>query len=182
MDVQMWTNGGPGCSSAIGLFMELGTTISFVEHVTFLTKQLGPCRISDASGPKHFEHSWNEHTNIFFVDQPIGVGFSYADHGESVVSIPSLNSVITPLYFTQSTTEEAAIDIAFLSATFFEHFSELKGREFHMAGESYGGRYIPLFASAVHDLNPRLEKAGFAPVNLSSILIGDNYGQVCYIC
>jgi carboxypeptidase C (cathepsin A) len=72
----------------------------------------------------------------------------------------------------QSTTEEAAIDIAFLSATFFEHFSELKGREFHMAGESYGGRYIPLFASAVHDLNPRLEKAGFAPVNLTSILIG----------
>jgi carboxypeptidase C (cathepsin A) len=42
-----------------------------------------------------------------------------------------------------------------------------------MAGESYGGRYIPLFASAVHDLNPRLEKAGFAPVNLSSIMVGN---------
>jgi carboxypeptidase C (cathepsin A) len=41
-----------------------------------------------------------------------------------------------------------------------------------MAGESYGGRYLPLFASAIYDLNPRLEKAGFTPVNLSSILIG----------
>jgi carboxypeptidase C (cathepsin A) len=41
-----------------------------------------------------------------------------------------------------------------------------------MASESYGGRYIPLFASAVHDLNPRLVKAGFAPVNLTSVMIG----------
>jgi carboxypeptidase C (cathepsin A) len=73
----------------------------------------------------------------------------------------------------QSTTEEAAIDAAALSFVFFEHFSELKGNAFHMSGESYGGRYIPLFASAVHDLNPRLVKAGFDAVNLSSVLIGN---------
>jgi carboxypeptidase C (cathepsin A) len=63
--------------------------------------------------------------------------------------------------------------MAFLSAAFFEHFHELQGNAFHMAGESYGGRYIPLFASAVYDLNPRLAKAGFTPVNLSSIMVGN---------
>ena len=38
----------------------------------------------------------------------------------------------------QSTSEEAAKDIAAFVAIFFEHFSQFKGREFHMAGESYG--------------------------------------------
>jgi hypothetical protein len=59
---------GPGCSSSLGLFMELG-----------------PCRISDANGTRYHPESWTENANVFFVDQPIGVGFSYADYGESVV-------------------------------------------------------------------------------------------------
>jgi carboxypeptidase C (cathepsin A) len=72
----------------------------------------------------------------------------------------------------QSTSEEAAVDIAAFVFIFFEHFSQFKGRPFHMSGESYGGRYLPLFASAVHDLNPRLVKAGYTPINLTSVLIG----------
>lgn len=138
-DVIFWTNGGPGCSSSLGLFMELG-----------------PCRISDATGPKFHPESWNSNANVFFVDQPIGVGFSYAEHGESV-----------------GTTEEAAKDIAAFVSIFFENFSKFKGRAFHMAGESYGGRYIPLFAAEVYDQNPKLISAGLTPINLTSAIIGN---------
>ena len=38
------------------------------------------------------------------------------------------------------TTEQAAVDIAAFMFIFFEHFSKIKGRALHMAGESYGVR------------------------------------------
>jgi carboxypeptidase C (cathepsin A) len=47
--------------------------------------ELGPCRISDANGTKYHPESWNQNANVFFVDQPVGVGFSHAEYGESVV-------------------------------------------------------------------------------------------------
>jgi carboxypeptidase C (cathepsin A) len=50
-----------------------------------LTFVAGPCRITDERGPQRFEHSWNEVANMVFVDQPVGTGFSYTDHGETVV-------------------------------------------------------------------------------------------------
>lgn len=38
----------------------------------------------------------------------------------------------------QSSTEEAAVDMAAFVAIFFEHFKRFTGKPFHMAGESYG--------------------------------------------
>lgn len=97
----------------------------------------------DNNGTKHNPYSWNSNANIFFIDQPVGVGFSYAEYGEYVVRCMPTFAQYTARScprLLQSTTEEAAVDIAAFVAIFFETFSLFKGRGFHMAGESYGVR------------------------------------------
>jgi len=70
--------------------MELGRVWSTDNHHFVLTKcDKGPCRVLDADGPQFHPESWNSNANIFFIDQPIGVGFSYAEYGETVVRIYS---------------------------------------------------------------------------------------------
>jgi len=139
----MWINGGPGCSSALGLFMELG-----------------PCTVNDkpksANDTTANPYSWNQNANVFFLDEPLGVGFSQGEHGQAV-----------------KTTEEAAMDVQAFVQIFFDTFKEYEGRDFHMAGESYGGRYLPVFASAVLDGNKALKAADKKPINLKSVMIGN---------
>lgn len=61
--------------------------------------------------------------NTFFLDQPVGVGLSFAESGQEVAR-----------------TEQAALDLQAFVAIFFEKFKEFRGRRFHLSGESYGGR------------------------------------------
>ncbi|KAL5536839.1 hypothetical protein ACEPAF_662 [Sanghuangporus sanghuang] len=150
-DVMMWINGGPGCSSSLGLLMELG-----------------PCQIdmtkSSTNGTNWNPYSWNSEANIFFLDQPVGVGFSYADYGEVV-----------------ETTEDAAKNVHAFITIFFETFTQFKGRRLHLSGESYGGRYLPVFASEIVDQNVIAETEGRDTINLQSVLIGNGVTDISTI-
>ena len=130
-DVIMWLNGGPGCSSMTGLLMELG-----------------PCRINSyGNDTVNNPYSWTNNASIFFLDQPVGVGFSY---GKQHVA----------------TTKEASHDVYAFMKIWEEAFPKYKGNSFHIAGESYGGHYVPVFATEI------AKKGGF---NLKSVMIGNGY-------
>ncbi|KAJ7039865.1 carboxypeptidase C [Mycena alexandri] len=156
----LWMNGGPGDSSANGLLFELG-----------------PCSIADEGRTTAFNpHSWTNNANVIFLDQPVDVGFSYADPGASVKGCA-----------------EAAKDVYAFLQLFLERFPEYSKLPFHVAGESFGGIYVPNVASVIWrenqalalSPNPRSKKIELASVILANG-ITDPYIQipsiVDYVC
>jgi cathepsin A (carboxypeptidase C) len=60
--VVLWLNGGPGCSSLTGLFLELG-----------------PSSITKKIDLKYNPYAWNSNASVIFLDQPVNVGYSYSN-------------------------------------------------------------------------------------------------------
>ena len=62
----IWFNGGPGCSSLLGMFMEIG-----------------PCVVDDGETEFHANPApWNQELNMLYIEQPVDVGYSYAGTDE----------------------------------------------------------------------------------------------------
>jgi cathepsin A (carboxypeptidase C) len=145
--IVMWLNGGPGCSSSTGWLME----------------GVGPCTIDkNGTATKYNEHSWTNKASVFFLDQPVNVGFSYSESGDV------------------NNTPDGADDVYAFLSMFFAKFQEYADAPFSIAAESYGGRYAPLIASKIHSENKkRVQEARVhgldAPktINLSTIMLGN---------
>ncbi|CAE6459558.1 unnamed protein product [Rhizoctonia solani] len=138
----IWLNGGPGSSSMIGLFQEMG-----------------PCRINeDETTVSRNPYSWNEYSNMLFIDQPIGAGYS---HGDMLVG----------------TSKDAAIAVWKMLQLFFADpkFSKYATRDFAIWTESYGGHYGPVFASYFLDQNAAIDggKVNGIKINLKVLSVGN---------
>ena len=65
--VQIWFNGGPGCSSMLGFMQENGPRV-----------------IDDGEDYlKTNDHAWNTRANVLWLESPAGVGWSYATDGNT---------------------------------------------------------------------------------------------------
>ncbi|KDN47566.1 alpha/beta-hydrolase [Tilletiaria anomala UBC 951] len=162
--VLFWTNGGPGCSSSLGLFQELGpcrVELGSSKHAT------GP----PINGTEVNPYAWNTRANTIFIDQPVGVGYSYTRYGVHV-----------------GDTESASHDVYKFLRIFFSAFDRFHDNGLILSGESYGGRYLPIFASEVVDRNQAYElqaqKHGKTKpskeqiVPLKSVLIGNGLTDI----
>ncbi|KAF7954285.1 hypothetical protein EAE96_005414 [Botrytis aclada] len=116
-EILIWLNGGPGCSSLEGLIQENGPWIW--QYGTY--------------APVQNPWTWVNLTNVVWVEQPVGTGFSQG--------VPT------------ATSEE---DVAAQFLGFWENFVDtfdLQGRKVFITGESYAGYYVPYIADAMFNKN-----------------------------
>ncbi|KAF2170238.1 hypothetical protein M409DRAFT_19840 [Zasmidium cellare ATCC 36951] len=140
-EILIWLNGGPGCSSLEGLLQENGP---------FLW-QYGTYK------PVKNPYTWANLTNVVWVEQPAGTGFSQKK------GVPAA-------------TNEIEVAEQFLG--FFKNFVDtfdLHNRKVYITGESYAGYYVPYIADAMHN---KTDKRYY---NVEGIMIYDpstTYGVV----
>lgn len=138
----LWLNGGPGCSS-----LGYGAMM-----------ELGPFRVNpDGETLSENKHAWNSLANVIFLESPAGVGFSFSRDAAD--------------YKTAGDRRTAEDTYIFL-VNWLERFPEYKGRELYVAGESYGGHFVPQAATVVTLMNRRLP-ARQTPINLRGIFLGN---------
>ncbi|KAL9089402.1 MAG: hypothetical protein Q9165_005723 [Trypethelium subeluteriae] len=116
-EITLWLNGGPGCSSLDGFFHENGPAIW--QPGTYL--------------PVPNTYSWTNLTNVVWVEQPVGTGYSQG---------------------TANATNE--VDVANQFLPFWKNFVDLfqlQNRKVYVTGESYAGQYVPYIADAMLSQN-----------------------------
>ena len=138
----LWVNGGPGASSQLGNLVENGP-------LKLVKDKNGKIKVNSLE-----KQAWTAVANVLFLDQPVGVGYSYGD-----LNITDIEQV-----------KEHAIK--FIQGFYVKH-PEMKDRDFFITGESYGGRYEPAFASAIIDYN--LNAADKDKIPLKGVLIGNGF-------
>ena len=136
-----WTNGGPGCSGLIG----------------FLTEQ-GPFR-PDANGQlKMNEWRWNKIANMVFLEQPVGVGFSYSDDTSDY----------------KIGDDQAAKDNLQTILEFLKKYPEFSDSPLYITSESYGGHYMPTLAWEIIQYNENVESEA-DKLNFKGFAVGNPY-------
>jgi cathepsin A (carboxypeptidase C) len=128
----IWLNGGPGSSSLFGLFDEIGPYLMKEGELIYN------------------QYAWNNNTDVLYIDQPVGVGFSSQKN----------------LHFSFAEKGVAENFHIFLTK-FYSIYPEYRTRSLYIAGESFGGHYIPAIAAYLEEVTPSFP--------LKGLLIGNGW-------
>lgn len=172
----VWINGGPGSSSMIGLFQENG-----------------PCGIDATGTVVNNPYSWSNVSNMLFIDQPVGTGFSYS---QAVSGYQSNDGDVVPLNgscpgnvttcgtysvadigVTPNSTAAAAPGFWKTLQGFMGAFPQYSRHGFHFSTESYGGHYGPVFNAYIEEQNEKIktDRSLGREIKLKSVLIGNGW-------
>lgn len=143
----IWLNGGPGCSSMDGLWLELG-----------------PFRIFDGGRTIRWnKYSWHDVGNLLFIDQPVGTGLSFTSSKDGMAR----NDNMVNEHFCTFLLNFLTVHDRYVSSK----SGRKRSRPIVFTGESHAGHYIP---SIVHFI---LEQNRLHPENVEIVVQGIALGN-----
>ncbi|CEL08254.1 Putative Carboxypeptidase S1 (Precursor) [Aspergillus calidoustus] len=168
--ITLWLNGGPGSDSLIGLFEELG-----------------PCSINENLTTDVNPYSWSEVSNLLFISQPLGVGFSYAETEEG--SLNPVTGAVEDASFAGVQGRYPKINATLIDTTDLAAHAaweivqgflgglpqldiEIKSKDFSLWTESYGGHYGPAFFNHFYEQNQKIANGSVQGIELNFNSLG----------
>lgn len=125
----IWLRGEAGCS----------VTHSLIDNMSPFTY----ARDADSHDPADIISnplSWNNFTNMLFIDQPVGTGYSYPRHDKDKKRVKSIDYAVK--------------DFVHFMKSFYQHHEKFKGRDVYLAAQDFtGGMYLPVFVKALEDVS-----------------------------
>lgn len=163
--VVLWLQGGPGCGSTFGAFVENGPYII------------------DGNGTWHFNPwHWARNASMLWIDNPVGSGFSYStngkyDHTEQVVS-QQLAYVLTGFF--QRHPEYAGNDFYIFGESYAGKYvpwlakNILENDVLHVNGIGLGDGWVsPVLQTPTnHEYLYKMQRISMAQKQASDILVG----------
>ncbi|KAJ3268372.1 hypothetical protein HDV01_003083 [Terramyces sp. JEL0728] len=169
----IWLQGGPGSSSMIGLFYEMGPY--FIQDKLTMNP-----------------NTWNKHAGMLFIDNPVGTGFSFVEDNPKLARefdfIPETDLLDSREVFKDKKCKpykrndkavykdgypanQAAVakDLIYFLDEFYGIFPDQLKSKLYITGESYAGKYVPALAYHIHKANEKRS----AQIPLAGVGIGN---------
>jgi carboxypeptidase C (cathepsin A) len=118
----------------------------------------GPFRPDEKGILQPNKYAWNKIANMVFVEQPVGVGFSYSDNEDDY----------------RIGDEQAAKDNLATILQFMEKFPHFNKSSLFITSESYGGHYMPTLANEIIKYNDAKEHS-CERLNFKGFAVGNPY-------
>jgi carboxypeptidase C (cathepsin A) len=122
-----------------------------------MTEQ-GPFRPDVQGNLQPNPYAWNKIANMVFLEQPVGVGFSYSEVKDDY----------------RIGDEQAATDNLATIFAFFDKYPHFNHTPLFITSESYGGHYMPTWADAIMKFNDAQEYSQHR-INFKGFAVGNPY-------
>lgn len=113
----------------------------------------GPFSVKNKKGLRLRDYAWTNDHSVIYIDSPAGTGYSFTKGG-----------------YAQNETKVGQ-DLYNALIQFFTVFPEMQKNDFYIAGESYGGKYVPAIGYTIHQNNPNAQ----IKINLKGLSIGNGF-------